>query len=250
MILRVLAASSAVWIACGCATVALPPPVYRVTDENARIRAFVESARAGGAERRGLRALATLRLESPDGSGSTREVILVERPSRLRLETLSPLGQTQALLVTDGALFAFFDGRGFERGRVTADLLRERFGMDLEPREAVRLFLAAPAIAFDSGGDTLVLGQGDDRILLSSAHRVRFGPQGELREVDVLDPAGAVRWSARYERWRDVGTGRYPFGVTLFFPATGVRAELELREVDLNPSLNPELFRVPAAVRD
>ena len=248
MTLRALSATCAALIASSCATAALPPPVYDVTGEDERIRTFVERVRTEGEKRQRLRAVATLRLESPTRSGSVREVILVERPARLRLETLNPLGQTQALLVTDGDRFAFFDGRGFEQGRVTRDLLRERFGMDLEPVEAVRLFLAAPLLSLDA--DASVLGQGEDRIVVSSSQRVRFGPQGELLEVDVLYPAGAVRWSARYERWRDVGAGRYPFGVTLFFPATEVRAELELREVDLNLPLDPELFRVPAAVRD
>ena len=49
---------------------------------------------------------------------------------------------------------------------------------------------------------------------------------------------------AQYEAWRDVPGGRYPFRVVLSFPETGLRAELELDSVELNPQLETSLFRV------
>jgi hypothetical protein len=38
--------------------------------------------------------------------------------------------------------------------------------------------------------------------------------------------------------------GRYPFNVVLSFPATQLRAELELSAVELNSQLEASLFRV------
>jgi hypothetical protein len=87
---------------------------------------------------------------------------------------------------------------------------------------------------------------GDEHEVEGAGHRLRIGPDGELAVVQSLDGAGAVRWVARYERWRDVEGGRYPFLVRLEFPATGARAEVALRRVELNPRLDPGLFRLHA----
>ena len=41
-----------------------------------------------------------------------------------------------------------------------------------------------------------------------------------------------------------------PFQVVLHFPLTELRARLDLQEVELNPSLDPSLFRVPVGARE
>jgi hypothetical protein len=53
-----------------------------------------------------------------------------------------------------------------------------------------------------------------------------------------------LEWSAEYGAWRDVPGGRYPTSLALWFPATQLKAELELSTVELNPTLDAGLFRV------
>ncbi len=205
--------------------------------------AWMASARETGMARQGLRALAALKLVSPSGSGRVREVILVERPSRLRLETLNLLGQTQALLVTDGQSFGYYDGDDFEGGPLEPGLLLERLGLDLEPDEAVRVLLAAPRLSAQSPRAVYALDQ--DRVAEFATQRVRFSADGELRAIEELDEHGRVRWIAEYSSWRDVEGGRYPFVMHLRFPRSRVTADLELDEVDLNPQLSAGLFTLP-----
>jgi hypothetical protein len=230
-----------------CITPAVPElsPVY---GEEARVAAWMATARESGAARRSLRALAALRLDSPSGSGTLREVILIERPSRLRLETLNLLGQTQAVLVTNGERFGFYDGGEFEAGPVEPGLLRERLGLDLRPDEAVRVLLAAPALTREP--PEMVYAQGADRIVQFPRQRVRFAADGDLRAVESLDERGEVRWVAEYHGWRDVDGGRYPFVMQLRFPGSRVHAELELDSVELNPALAAELFTLSRAAED
>ncbi len=230
-----------------CITAAVPEllPIY---GEEARVAAWMATARESGAARRSLRALVALRLDSPSRSGTLREVILVERPSRLRLETLNLLGQTQAVLVTNGERFSFYDGREFEHGPVGPCLLLERLGLDLRPEEAVRVLLAAPELSGEP--PEMVYAQGEERIALFSRQRVRFAADGDLRAVESLDERGEVRWVAEYDGWRDVDGGRYPFAMQLSFPGTRVHAELELDSVDLNPVLAPALFTLPRSAED
>ncbi len=227
-----------------CATLRPVSPLVRVRGEDARVAEWLSRVRAEGEARRALRADATIALETRERSGRFREVILAERPARLRLETLNLLGQTQTLLVTDGREYAWFDGRAISRGPVTREVLRERLGLDLDPHDAVSALLVAPPLPEAAAPDA-VWGRGDERIVHVDAARLRFAPEGELAGVNALGPDGRVRWSAAYSDWREARGGRYPFGVVLDFPATELRAELIVRDVELNPPLDDALFRLP-----
>jgi outer membrane biogenesis lipoprotein LolB len=217
--------------------------VVPVVGEDERIETYLAAARSGASERRALRAVGKLSLESPQGSGTVREVILVERPRRLRLEALNLLGQTEVLLVADGERFAFFNGGRLSAGPLSEDVLRDLLGLDLDPDEAVGVLLGAPRL--EAGPPHGVLGQGEDRIARLDSQVVRFGPEGELRGVAVLDPTGVLRWHVEYARWQRAGGGSYPFSVILSFPLTQTRAEFKVREAELNPELDTSLFYVP-----
>jgi len=240
--------AAVVLLVAGCATVPPLEPIVRIEGEEERIESYLAAARRDASERRAVRAVGKLSLESPNGSGNVREVIVVERPSRLRLEALNLLGQTQVLLVTDGERFAFFDGSRLERGPLSDDILRDHLGIDLAPAEAIDLLLAAPRIP--EGPALGVLGQGTDRIARLDSQIVRFGADGELRGVVSLDAAGLPRWSVEYASWRDAGAGRYPFSVVFSFPRLATHAELRVREAELNPELDTSLFHVPLGPSD
>jgi hypothetical protein len=224
-----------------CATPPLPAPALSVPLDV--VRPLLEQLHDDAALRSSIRGWGKVRLESPAGSGSAREVIVAERPVRLRLETLNILGQTQAVLITDGRNFVHFDGKSVERGELSESVLRDRMGLDLTAEEAVEVLLAAPA--FDVGQMRHAIAVGDERWVEMEARRVRIGPAGELRGFDALDRSGSVRWMAGYDRWSEVDGGRYPLVVKLEFPYTETSAELVLNEVELNATLDPKLFGGP-----
>jgi hypothetical protein len=225
-----------------CATPGGGPPFQPVAGEDALLRARVEATTAQASERRTLRAVGKLRLRSPDGSTAVQEVVLAERPSRLRLESLNVLGQAQTLLVTDGEHFTFFDGKTLEGGAADSGILKQRLGLALAPGEAVRALLAAPLEV--TWPPSEILGRGEERELRLPSQTLRFGATGELAAIAALDSAGDVRWRAEYADWRDVPGGRYPFSLVLSFPETRLRAELSLSQAELNAALDPSLFRV------
>jgi hypothetical protein len=237
---RAAGALACLWLA-ACVT-AGPPPFRAVTGEDESLRVRVESANAQAESRQRLRAVGKLHVKSPDGSVSVQEVVLAERPARLRLESLNMLGQAQTLLVTDGERFSFFDGKKLEDGAAEPTILRERLGLAFAPDEAVRALLAAP-LQYE-WRPREILGRGEEREVRLPAQSLRFDPGGELSAIAALDEQGQVRWRAEYAEWREVPGGRYPFSLVLSFPETQLRAELELSEVELNPALDPTLFRV------
>ena len=210
--------------------------------------AWVARAVAGADTRVRVRALGKLELAGPRGSGRVRQVVLAERPDRLRLESLNLLGQTASLLVTDGAVYALYDGEGLQRGPVTADVLREYAGLDLDPEEAVELLVAAPVLP--EGLPEAVLASGEQRLAEYRGRRLRFDATGELRAIEALDGAGQVKWRAEYDGWRDVSGGRYPFVMVFSFPPRELEARLLLEEAEPHPALDPSLFSLPGESRD
>ncbi len=225
-----------------CLSLAPPPELRPVVGEDARIRTWLERLSAEGESRRSVRAVGKLRLDSRDGRGRVKEVVLAERPGRLRLESLGLLGNTLTLLVTDGESFSYFDGRSLEGGPVSPDVLHERLGLALAPDEVVEVLLGSPLRPH--WPPTAILGSGQEREVWLPDQRVRLSAAGELRSLETLGPSGEVRWRAEYGEWRDVPGGRYPFFVALYFPASELRAELRFTDVELNPALEPSLFRV------
>jgi outer membrane biogenesis lipoprotein LolB len=224
--------------------------------DRARVEEWLATAREEMGGRRSIRAFVKLRIDSEQGKGTVRAVIVAERPDRLRLETLNMLGQTQTLLAVDGKSFAFYDGRGpVEQGTTEPQVLRERLGLDVEPLEAVALLLAAPVLPAQPPRRISALRvwgapvPSEERRAEFDAGSVRFAGAGELREVASIDPGGRLRWQAQFEGWRDVPGGRYPSELRISFPETGLRAELSVEEVELNAALDAQLFRLPGRTR-
>jgi hypothetical protein len=233
-------------VALGCATVLPLPelPLEPLAPDDAVAAAWLADLRERERAHRSVRAVGKMRVEAEEGKGRVREVIVAERPARLRLETLNLLGQTQALLVVDGETFEFYDGTAIQRGGTARQAL-ERLGLELAPDDAVSALLAAPALP--AGSPLEVLGADGVRVVRFPSWLVRFSPAGELDGLDALDGSGRLQWSARYERWQDVPGGRYPFAIVLHFRSSQLRAELEMERVELDPALDDALFRFPGS---
>jgi outer membrane biogenesis lipoprotein LolB len=208
-----------------------------------RVAEALERAQHDGLQRHSLRAVGRLRLAGPGGRGGVREIVLVQRPDQLRLESQDPLGRALALLAFDGQRFVWFDGGRIETGLLEPQLLRDRLGLELEPSEAVAALLASPPSA--AGSPRAAYRQGEQTLVYLDGWQLRLSAQGELAALEALDGSGGVRWRARYDAWRDVPGGRYPGLVRIEFPPKRTSAELELHDVELNATLEPTLFRGP-----
>jgi len=229
------------WFVLGCVSLPWRSRGVPVPLESAGA-ALAEVAR-GAQQRTSLRAKGRLELDGIGRGSLVDEVVLAQRPDRLRLEALSPLGQALSLLVTDGERYGFFDGATLESGALEASTLRERIGLALEPREAVGLLLVAPP-ELDSA-PRAAFRHGADLWLEFDGCRVMLDAGGELAALEALDARGRLRWRARYAGWREVPGGRYPESLSIEFPRSRVAARLRLSRVELNAALAPERFRVP-----
>lgn len=237
--------------AAGCRT-PVPGPAQLAPDDPRPAR-LLAGLRAAADERHALRGRATLAVDLAGGAGRLRgrQLIALERPARLRVEVKALFDQTVAVLVTDAGEFELLraDDHSYRRGEAAAELLRETVWIDLAPREVVELLLAAPRLereveivgarAEADGAIELDLAGGDGAL----RHRVGFLPGGRLGSLERIGTAGGPAWRVDYDQYADVSGTALPHRLRLV-TASRAEAELRLSDLELNPELAPELFRL------
>jgi hypothetical protein len=240
---RFVVAMGVAWMAGACAILGPSDGFRTIQGEEALLVARLREIRAEGILRHSLRAMGSLRIDSLRGSVRTTQVVLAQRPGWLRIESLSPLGQTATLLVSDGEWFSFFDGRTIESGETGPDVLRDRLQLDFTPEEAIDALLLSTLRL--EGAVQRVRARGAEREVWFERERVGLDAAGRLASHTVLGPEGEVRWRAEFSDWRDGSGGSYPFRIVLSFPRMRLRADLELSRVEVDPLLPPDLFLLP-----
>ncbi len=237
---------------CGLAACAKPIQMLSLDDPRPRqlLDDWVERAR----ERQGMRGLARLAVDQERGSIQLRakQLVVLERPSSLRVEVLGLLNQSLAVVATDGAVFQVYraEDQSYDAGEVDDQLLWNEAGIDLRPEEAVSVLLGvpisdplpAPAHAVRDRDGQIRIDLADARDIV--VERVTFDPAGRLHAFEVLDDSGAVRWAAQFGDYRDVGGSPFAHSIGLDVRSGMTRAEISFRNVELNPDLPRELFRL------
>ena len=233
--------------AAGCRTA---PTRLPLAADDPRPSALIRTWQERASERRALRGNARLAVDGEGLEVRARQILVVERPSRLRVEVQGLLSQTLAVLVTDGPRYQLFraEDRSFETGEVHPGLLWRVASLDLTPEEAIDLVLGAPRLdaalapvrAFEAGDGEIGVELGDGSG--SVRERRSFDSEGRLRRVERLAEAGDVVWSARFDDYALVSGMALAHAIRLEAGVPTVRAELVLSAVELNPTLSADLF--------
>jgi hypothetical protein len=226
----------------GCRT--LPAAEYEVGADDPRIAVRLAALRALATERTALRANARSRSEGPDGGGFSSQLVLAQRPASLRVEVIGLLQQRVLVLATDGERYELFRAEGGlrEAGPVHPGVLDEAAGLPVTPEAAVGLLLAAPRApdgpplrATENGAGELTL--------LWQEEALAFDAEGRLAALRFR-PGGRDVLFARWSDWRDTPGGAFPHRLDVELPEAEARLALEFRQVELDPALPPELFRL------
>lgn len=242
---------AAALLASGCRTPL--PAVAPLPSDDPRPAALLEALLRKSSEVRAVRGTARVSIEGRRGGSFAKQVVLIERPARLRVEVIGLLNQRVAVLATDGEQYQLYraENGAVESGAVRPSVLLEVAGLPLPPGEAVSLLLGGPRPDPDGWrpGPAAALADGGMRVELAGpAREVRrsfeFDAESNLRRYQIHAPDGELLLEVRYEDLRRVSERAFPHSVGLDFPAIGTKAHVSWRSVELNPELPASLFRL------
>jgi len=207
------------------------------------------------ADRRALRGRARIEVRGGGVDYSARQVVVAERPARLRVEVLGLFGQAVAVLTTDGGRFELFRGEdlSFEEGELRPDILWQEARLALRPEEAIAVLLGVPlpepglvplrAAGADDGSVQVWLAAPGGAL----RRRLAFDGHGRLAGLEVFDERGELAWRAGWSGFAPVAGVPFAHAISLWVAEGETRAAITLRDVELNPELPPGIFSVRPA---
>jgi hypothetical protein len=211
------------------------PTAQRILDSLAQRRAAVH----------GLRAMARLRYVSPEESRTVRQLVVVERPDRLRVEILSPFGAVFVLAVADGALAAWArDEATVYRGTASPEHLQRYVQVDLAVPTAVDLLLGTPPLRGDpssvvsADADAVELWQEIDSIVYAAW----FTPALEPVRYEQRDPDGRVLLRTTFGAYAGIDGVRLATQLDIEQPQAQRHIGIAFSEPEVNPVLADTAF--------
>lgn len=226
-----------------------PAPVWTpIAADDARAVERLAWLRAQAAGRRALRANARVSLSGAAGESFSRQLLLVERDAKLRIEVIGVLNQRVLVLASDGEAYDLYRAETgkLESGALDAGVLWRVARIPLLPSEAVSLLLAAPDVPAER--PRAELGPAGALRLVWPDRSVDFDGAGALAGARVLAGAGGEELArATFLDWRGEGATAFPQRMELDFASQRGTARIEFRDVEVNPALDPSWFRLVRA---
>jgi hypothetical protein len=190
-----------------------------------------------------LRVLASVYYRGPEGRQGFQEAVLVQRPDKARLETLSGLGAILVVTVNADQIAGFHPREGvFVRGKSSKENLFRYTRMPLELHEMTRLLLGLPPVTVSA----------DWKLAGSSLYRDLDGQRKEVvtfdltRELPIrwyrLGPDGNSELSAAFDNFLPASPGLFPAKIILEAPAQQRSLEIAYQEPEVNVQLPPSIF--------
>lgn len=253
-----VAISLAVWAGCAFPGKRLPAPAATLPDPQEVVAAFAERCKFVHS----LKALAKLRYTDPNERYTSRQVIAVERPDRIRVEVTTMLGTAFVLAARDARLIAYWpeENTAFA-GLATPDHVWRytRVWMPLET--LVDVLLAIPGSGrleptgctheetTDASPGYVCLHQaraGQGAVVVALDAR---GLPAEVEERSAVD--GSVLWRARYLEYTENLAPPAAKHIVIDVPRYRRSVSLQLSEIEINPTLGRDVFRLglPPGVR-
>ena len=201
-----------------------------------------------------VKAIAKIKVESPDETFSVKELIIAQKPNRLRLETLSPLGQPGFYAATDGKeLFLFAPSENtYYHGSSTPRNLSLIIPLHLAVEDMVSVILGrVPLIDYNDDhlgctvnedGYVMRLEGGDEittQVLTFSGEDLR------VVASEIYDREG-LTLSITYRDYEMVGGVSFPGEITVFLPADRTTVRINYKKVEFLPEIDSSLFRLRA----
>lgn len=233
--------AATVLVLSGCTTITppatkLPPPTWEADK-------LIESLQQRDREFRTVRALAQVDYNGPEGKHGFQEAVVIQRPDRLRLETLTFLGAILIVTANDREVAGLHPREGvFVRGPSTKDNLRRYTQIPLELGEITTLLSGLPPV--DSRATPKLEGSA---LVFSADGRKRDVVTFDLQQPvpskwERFDAEGKVELTAQFSNYISTPAGL--FAQRVQFEATLQKKKIEVRyqEPEINGVVSADLF--------
>ena len=222
----------------GCATVT-PPPESKLPAPVWEAGKLIESITQRDRQFRSLRALAQIDYAGPEGKHGFQEAVLIQRPDRLRLETLTFLGAILIVTANDKEIIGLHPREGvFVRGSPTKENLRRYTQISLELKEITTLLSGLPLIFAQNGRKR-------DALTFDSQQPVPS-------KWERFNAEGKVELSAQFSNYVSTAAGLFAQRIVFEAPLQKKKVDIRYQEPEVNGSIPAELFsqQKPASAQE
>jgi hypothetical protein len=226
-----------------CTTVTPPPEPPPQPAPRWELGQLIESIQRRAEQFRSLRALARITYVGPEGKHGFDEAVLVQRPDRLRLETLSLLGAILIVTANEKEIVGYHPREGvLVRGQSSKANLLRYTQIPLELDEITALLSGLPPVdatdASSQEGNSLI-----------------FAPRGQVKDTLIFESQwpvptrwqrfngdGAVELTAHFSDYITTPAGLFPARIILEAPLQEKKLEIRFQEPELNASIQADVF--------
>lgn len=201
-----------------------------------------------------MRAVAKVKLSSPEQKLSFKEAIVAEKTSKLRLETLGLFGQAVHLILSNGRELAVYSAREnrLYLGEVSRENISRFLPLGLDDTELMSiLFVESPQLTQSRPSSIYRESETKYAIFFDS-------PDGALREIVWVSPQGGlllkreiyhptlgVVLAVEMGNFEQVKEFIFPRQIKVDLPLRELTLEVNYRELELNAKLDNGLFSFP-----
>jgi hypothetical protein len=226
----------------GCSTVP-PPPAPTLPAKQWQASELIQSLAHRQNQFQSLRALARVQYTGPGGKQGVQEAVIVQRPDRLRLETVTLLGVAAIVTVNDKEIVGYHIREGIMvRGRTNEANLLRYTQIPLELEEITAVLLGVPPVdmngRWQQEGNTLVFsrnGKKTDAVTFESQQPVPT-------HWERFNSAGAVEARVSFADYISTPAGLFPTRIIMEAPLQNRKLELRYQEPEINAQFSPDLF--------
>ncbi len=198
-----------------------------------------------------LEATGSLKWQREGEKGSVEHVLLLRRPSAIRLDALSPMGPSAVSVSIKGGraeIYVPSEGKVL-RGQVSTSLMERMFSLPLELEETVGVLCGIPPLCVPSSAQSRREGriwvldlECDD----SRTHKqISLDPEkGDPLSMVILSRKGQLLATVSWDGYTKVGEVRIPTQIRAEIPSRSSRLELRMKEVDINIPMPEEKFDI------
>jgi outer membrane lipoprotein-sorting protein len=190
-----------------------------------------------------LSAFASVSYRGTDGRGTFDEVVVVQRPHRLRLETLSALGALVVVTADGDEITGLHPREGlFVRGKSTKSNLLRYTQIPLELREITALLMGLPPVDVVAGwqvtGNSMMR-----RSIMGPTETISFDPAlGVPIKWERTGSSGELEIRVLFSDFSPSPVGPFPLRISLEASPQEKRLDIRYRDPKLNVELSPSLF--------